>query len=50
MNGAMAPFRTQMQQEKQKYRNAANKVGACPVFRKLLKPDKVMVLRKSKRC
>ncbi|MEO8151450.1 MAG: hypothetical protein ABI605_00160 [Rhizobacter sp.] len=39
MKGAIAPFKTQMQQEKQKYRKEANKVGACPVLRKLLKPD-----------
>jgi hypothetical protein len=43
MNGAMAPFRTQMQHEKLKYRNEANRVGLCPVFRKALKPDTVIL-------
>jgi hypothetical protein len=32
-----------MQHEKQKYRKAANSVGACPVFRKLLKPDTMIL-------
>src|SRR5471032_3348007 len=37
MNGAIAPFNTQVQHEKAKYRNAANSVGAWPVRRKFLK-------------
>jgi hypothetical protein len=37
MNGAMAPFKTQMQHENEKYRNAANSVGECPLFKKLPK-------------
>jgi hypothetical protein len=39
MKGAMAPLSTQMQQEKQKYKNEANSVGAWPDFRKFWKPD-----------
>ena len=37
MNGAIAPFSTQMQHENAKYRKAANSVGAWPVRRKFLK-------------
>ncbi len=37
MNGAIAPFNTQVQHEKAKYRNAANSVGAWPVRRNFLK-------------
>jgi hypothetical protein len=39
MNGAIAPLSTQMQQEKAKYKNAANRVGAWPARRKVLKLD-----------
>ena len=37
MKGAMAPLSTQMQQENEKYRNAAKRVGECPDLRNCLK-------------
>ena len=37
MKGAIAPFKTQMQHENEKYKNAANRVGECPLFKKLPK-------------
>ncbi|MDR7378216.1 hypothetical protein J2X19_002895 [Rhodoferax ferrireducens] len=45
MNGAIAPLSTQMQQEKEKYKNAANSVGECPLLRKLRNPDMVQILK-----
>jgi hypothetical protein len=40
MNGAIAPFKTQMQQEKEKYKNAANNVGEWPLFKNPRKKPK----------
>src|SRR3989304_3466608 len=37
INGAMAPFSTQIAKQKSKYRNEANNVGGCPAFKKVLK-------------
>jgi hypothetical protein len=45
MKGAMAPLSTQMQHENAKYRNAANKVGECPDFKKVRKPAMVHFFR-----
>ena len=44
MKGAMAPLSTQMQQENEKYKNAANRVGECPDLRNVLKKFMEMVL------
>src|SRR3989337_432594 len=38
MNGAMAPFITQMAKQKSKYRKDTKSVGGCPDFKKVLKP------------
>ena len=44
MKGAMAPLSTQMQHENEKYKKAANSVGAWPDFKKLRKPAMVQIL------
>ncbi|MEO6320576.1 MAG: hypothetical protein ABIR56_07855 [Polaromonas sp.] len=46
MKGAMAPLSTQMQQENEKYKNAANRVGECPDLRNILKKFTGVVLAK----
>ncbi|GER09931.1 hypothetical protein VHAB30_10840 [Variovorax boronicumulans] len=48
MKGAMAPLSTQMQQENEKYRKAANRVGLWPDCKKFLKPDMVFKGAKSR--
>ena len=48
MKGAMAPLSTQMQQENEKYRKAANSVGPWPERKKFLKPGMVFVGAKSR--
>ena len=48
MKGAMAPFNTQTAKQKSKYKNAANNVGAWPLFRNVLNPAMVPVLYKTK--
>ncbi|MDO9165431.1 MAG: hypothetical protein Q7U13_04925 [Rhodoferax sp.] len=40
----MAPFKTQMQQENAKYKNAAKSVGEWPLFKKLRNPAIVRIL------
>ena len=39
MKGAIVPWSTQMQHEKESYKNEVNSVGAWPLFRKLQNPD-----------
>ena len=39
MNGAIAPFNTQIAKQKSKYKKAENKVGGCPAFKNVLKFD-----------
>src|SRR3989338_9617567 len=36
MNGAIAPFNTQMAKQKSKYRNSQKSVGGCPDFQNVL--------------
>ena len=44
MNGAMAPLVTHTPQQYVKYRNEANRVGACPAFRNVRNDAMVRVL------
>ena len=44
-NGAITPFSPQLQYKNEKYKNAAIRVGACPLFKKLRKkPIMVQIL------
>ena len=49
IKGAMAPLSTQMQQENEKYKNAANRVGECPDLRNCLKSSRHGLLESGER-